>query len=68
MKQKIKFATPEDEKFIRYFYSRHELEDIIAGYDLGDKRLYLQKLYMERMGKLFDLYNLKAYSNKYHFE
>ncbi|QFK71672.1 hypothetical protein F7984_10745 [Pradoshia sp. D12] len=37
--------------------------DIIAGYDVGVKRLHLQNLYMERMGQLFDLYKLKIYSN-----
>ena len=62
-KQKIGFATSEDEEIIRHFYTQQELEDIIAGYDLGVKRLHLQKLYMERMGQLFDLYNLKVYSN-----
>jgi hypothetical protein len=63
-KQKIEFATAEDEEMIRYFYTQKELEDIIAGYDLGIKRLHLQKLYMERMGQLLELYNLKVYSNK----
>jgi hypothetical protein len=61
--QKIKFATAEEE-LIRLFYTQQELEDIIAGYDLGVKRLHLQKLYMERMEQLFDLYNLKVNSNK----
>ncbi|MCQ6276301.1 hypothetical protein JMM81_15360 [Bacillus sp. V3B] len=44
-KQKIEFATAEDEEIIRHFYTQQELEDIIAGYDLGVKRLHLQKLY-----------------------
>lgn len=64
MQQKIEFATAEDEEMIRHFYTQQELEDIIAGYDLGIKRLHLQKLYVERMGQLFDLYNLKIYRNK----
>ncbi len=61
--RKIEFATEEEEEFIRLFYTQQELEDIIAGYDLGVKRLHLQKLYMVRMGQLFDLYKLKVYSN-----
>ncbi|MBT2729216.1 hypothetical protein J7E63_20175 [Bacillus sp. ISL-75] len=60
---KVEFAAAEDEELIRYFYTQQELEDIIAGYDLGVKRLHLQKLYMERMGQLFDLYKLKVYTN-----
>jgi hypothetical protein len=56
--QKIEFATAEDEKLIRLFYTQQELEDIIAGYDIGLKRLHLQKLYMERMRQLFELYSL----------
>lgn len=66
--QKISFATAEDEKWIRFFYTQQELEDIVAGYDLGVKRLHLQNLYMERMGQLFELYNIKCYNNKKHFE
>ncbi|MCA1200855.1 hypothetical protein [Priestia flexa] len=62
--QKIEFATEEEEEFIRLFYTQQEIEDIFAGYDLGVKRLHLQNLYMERMGQLFDLYNLKVYNNK----
>lgn len=62
--QKIGFATAEDEEMIRHFYTQQELEGIIAGYDLGVKRLHLQKLYMERMGQLFDLYNIKVYNHK----
>jgi hypothetical protein len=62
--QKIKFATGEEEELIRLFYTQQELEDIIAGYDLGVKKLHLQNLYMERMEQLFDLYNLKVNSNK----
>ena len=62
--QKIEFATEEEEELIRLFYTQQELEDIIAGYDLGVKRLHLQNLYMERMGQLFDLYSLKVYSNE----
>jgi hypothetical protein len=57
---RVGFATAEDEELIRHFYTQQELEDIIAGYDLGVKRLHLQNLYMERMGQLFDLYNLKV--------
>jgi hypothetical protein len=60
--QKIGFSTPDDEEMIRHFYTLHELEDIIAGYDIGVKRLHLKKLYMERMEQLFDLYNLKVNS------
>ncbi|MBZ5753036.1 hypothetical protein [Metabacillus rhizolycopersici] len=62
--QKITFATTEEEKWIRFFYTQQELEDIIAGYDLGVKRLHLQNLYMERMGQLFELYNIKGYTIK----
>ncbi|MFP6324928.1 MULTISPECIES: hypothetical protein [Bacillus amyloliquefaciens group] len=58
--QNIRFATEEEEVFIRLFYTQQELEDIFAGYDLGVKRLHLQNLYMERMRQLFDLYNLKG--------
>ncbi|WP_352523312.1 hypothetical protein [Heyndrickxia oleronia] len=61
---KVKFATAEDEEIIRCFYTQQELEDIIAGYELGVKNLHLQKLYVERMGQLFDLYKLKVYNNK----
>ncbi|WP_257129251.1 hypothetical protein [Bacillus cereus] len=57
---KVGFATAEDEELIRYFYTQQELEDIIAGYDLGAKRLHLKNLYIERMEQLFDLYKLKA--------
>ncbi|MBT2715418.1 hypothetical protein [Bacillus sp. ISL-57] len=57
---KVGFSTAEDEELIRYFYTQQELEDIIAGYDLGVKRLHLKNLYMERMGQLFDLYKLKV--------
>ncbi|MGT8956985.1 hypothetical protein [Bacillus cereus] len=57
---KVGFATAEDEELIRYFYTQQELEDIIAGYDLGVKRLHLKNLYIERMEQLFDLYKLKA--------
>lgn len=62
--QKIKFDSPDEEEMIRIFYTQQELEDIIAGYDLGVKRLHLQKLYMERMGQLFDLYSL-GYNNPF---
>ena len=61
--QKIEFATEEEEDFIRFFYTQKELEDIYAGYDIGVQRLHLQNLYMERMGQLFELYNLKVYSS-----
>lgn len=37
---KVGFVTAEDEELIRYFYTQQELEDIIAGYDLGVKRLH----------------------------
>ncbi|PGT15170.1 hypothetical protein [Bacillus cereus] len=63
-KQKIGFATAEEEELIRYFYTEQELEDIIAGYDLGVKKLHMQNVYMERMEQLFDLYKLKVYSTK----
>lgn len=33
--QNIRFATEEEEVFIRLFYTQQELEDIFAGYDLG---------------------------------
>ncbi|MFN7251810.1 MAG: hypothetical protein ACK4M9_13565 [Anaerobacillus sp.] len=55
--QKIEFCNKEDEEMIKYFYTQKELEDIIAGYDLGVKRLHIQYLYLERMGQLFDMYN-----------
>jgi hypothetical protein len=61
--QKIEFATEEEEELVRYFYTQQELEDIFAGYDIGVKRLHLQNLYMERVGQLFELYNLKIYSH-----
>lgn len=51
-------TVAEYEELIRHFYTQQELEDIIAGYDLGVKRLHLQNLYMERMEQLFNLYNL----------
>lgn len=63
-KQKIGFATAEEEELIRYFYTEQELEDIIAGYDLGVKKLHMQNVYIERMEQLFDLYKLKVYSTK----
>lgn len=63
-KQKIGFATAEEEELIRYFYTEQELEDIIAGYDLGVKKLHVQNVYIERMEQLFDLYKLKVYSTK----
>lgn len=62
--EKIGFVNAEDEELIRYFFTQQELEDIIAGYDLGIKRLHLQKLYTKRMGQLFELYSLKVYSNE----
>ncbi|WP_062231484.1 hypothetical protein [Fictibacillus sp. FJAT-27399] len=60
---KVGFSTAEDEELISYFYTQQELEDIIAGYDLGVKRLHLKNLYMERMEQLFDLYKLNVNSN-----
>ncbi|WP_226639866.1 hypothetical protein [Priestia flexa] len=66
--QKINFSTEEEEKLIRLFYTQQELEDILTVYDLGIKRLHLQNLYVERMTKLFDLYNIKDYKNKNHFK
>ncbi|PEV50744.1 hypothetical protein COK37_21055 [Bacillus thuringiensis] len=63
-KQKIGFATAEEEESIRYFYTEQELEDIITGYDLGVKKLHLQDVYIERMEQLFDLYKLKVYRTK----
>lgn len=56
--KKIEFVDAEEE-IIRHFYTQQELEGILAGYDLEYKQLHLKKLYMERMGQLFDLYNLK---------
>lgn len=56
--KKIEFVDAAEEEIIRHFYTQQELEDILAGYDLEYKQLHLNKLYMERMGQLFDLYNL----------
>ncbi|PDY83595.1 hypothetical protein [Bacillus cereus] len=56
--KKIGFVDAAEEEIIRHFYTQQELEDILAGYDLEYKQLHLKKLYMERMGQLFDLYNL----------
>lgn len=62
--QKFQFASLEEEEFIRFFYTQQELDDIFAGYDLGVKRLHLEKLYMERIGQLFELYNIQDYNNE----
>ncbi|MCT1904334.1 hypothetical protein [Oceanobacillus sojae] len=55
--QKFTFSNKEENEIVRYFYTQQEIEDILAGYDLGVKKLHLQNLYIERMSQLFDLYN-----------